>query len=126
MKTVLLLALVLTDLGPDAFNCPKPRGTIVISDNWFDGMPTDIDRIMPLVLEVDVACRVDGVGRFVDCRHAARQDLTNRQSDVLARLISRMLREAKSDEPNQKCVATKIRWDFSGGPSKPAPDKAAG
>lgn len=126
LLVVLPLALVATTES-DRFNCPPPQGNLTISDGWSAGLPSHIERIMPDVLEVDVACRVNRSGQFVECAFAPRHGLSERQALFVERFMPRMMRSVRTDVPDQKCVATKMTWDFTGGArSEPAPDEAVG
>ena len=110
----------------DQFNCPEPRGAISLEEGWEASMPSHIDKIMPPTLELDVVCRINSIGRLVDCQHSPRQELTVSQSKILDRMMSRLMRSYISDVPNQSCVATKINLGFPGGEvSKTPPHEPA-
>lgn len=128
MKLLVALPLALLAANEsDRFNCPSPQGNMTIGDGWSAGLPSHIERIMPPVLEVDVACRVNRSGQFVLCVFAPRQELNDRQALLVDRFMPRMMRSVRTDVLDQKCVATKMTWDFTGGTeSETAPDEAAG
>lgn len=119
MKHIAVLLLISTQpVENDDFNCPSQRGQLVFEDGWVNAIPADVSMLWPSGTTVDFVCAVNAHGRFTGCKFAVRQT-DPPMSPAIQRSVEaampRIMRHIRSDTPNQRCVASKLRFDFQDG-----------
>ncbi|MEM6475795.1 MAG: hypothetical protein AAF687_06480 [Pseudomonadota bacterium] len=109
MKSLTLLALLVSDVEPKALECSSPKGKIVI-DNEILGraFPDKFERHYPNPLTAEYRFRVDQAGRFVDCTFTSQQKLDAEKAQGFQEFMPYVMLAITTDVPNQPCVTNEI------------------
>ncbi|WP_416229251.1 hypothetical protein [Qipengyuania sp. ASV99] len=99
----------------DDFNCPSQRGQVIFEDGWVNAVPSDVGQLWPDGTTVDFVCAVNATGRFTDCKFAVRPTDPPMSTAIIRSVeaaMPRIIQYIRSDTPNQRCVASKLKFDF--------------
>lgn len=116
MKPLAVLLLLTTQPAEnDDFNCPQQKGKLEFEEAWVNALPGDVSSLWPEGVTVDFVCSVDDEGRLTSCKFAVRPTIPAMSAAIERSILSamqRMVRYIRSDTPNQRCVASKLKFEF--------------